>query len=142
VTESVLSAGAIGARGFEITRHDFRLTEAGRKIAEQKAQANPLVWKKLEEVAQRVRVAGDIDYMRMSVAAKTFFMLRQSGKPATDAQLSESAKTLGWDASPQDIKESISFLEKLGLVKRQGLPIIGKTRNAKAGVTPKRRASQ
>jgi uncharacterized protein YwgA len=78
VTEWVLSAGTIGARGFEIARHDFRLTEAGRKIAEQKAQANPLVWKKLEEVAQRVRAAGDIDYMRMSVAAKTFFMLRQS----------------------------------------------------------------
>jgi hypothetical protein len=37
-------------------------------------------------------------------------------------QLSESAKELGWDATAEDIKESISFLEKLELVKREAKP--------------------
>jgi uncharacterized protein YwgA len=122
LTESVHSAGAVGSRGFEIARHDFHLTEEGRKIAEQKAKANPAVWKKLQDVTARFKKAGDIDYMRMSVAAKTYFMLQKSGKPASIAQLSESAKELGWDATAEDIKESISFLEKLGLVKREVKP--------------------
>jgi hypothetical protein len=60
--------------------------------------------------------------MRMSVAAKTYFMLQKSGKPARFIQLSESAKELGWDATAEDINESISFLEKLGLVKREAKP--------------------
>jgi uncharacterized protein YwgA len=119
LTESVHSAGAIGSRGFEIARHDFQLTEEGQKIAEQKAKANPVLWKKLQDVAARFKKAGDIDYMRMSVAAKTYFMLQNSGQPASLIQLSESAKELGWDATADDINESISFLERLGLVKRE-----------------------
>jgi hypothetical protein len=118
LAESVHSAGAIGSRGFEIARHDFRLTEEGRKIAEQKAKANPVVWRKMQDVAARFKKAGDTDYMRMSVASKTYFMLQKAGKPASPKQLSESAKELGWEATAEDIKESISFLEKLGLVKR------------------------
>jgi uncharacterized protein YwgA len=55
LTESVHSAGAIGARGFEIARHDLQLTEEGQKIAEQKAKANPIVWKKLQDVAARFK---------------------------------------------------------------------------------------
>ena len=77
---------------------------------------------KLQDVTARFKKAGDIDYMRMSVAAKTYFMLQKSGKPASPAQLSESAKELGWNATAEDIKESISFLEKLGLVKREAEP--------------------
>jgi uncharacterized protein YwgA len=119
LTESVFGAGTIGSRGFEIARHDFRLTEEGRRIALQKAGANPALWRKLRGVAQRFEAAGDIDYMRMSVAAKTYFMLRESGKPATLTQLSESAKELGWNASPEEIKESIYFLEKLGLASQE-----------------------
>jgi hypothetical protein len=69
-------------------------------------------------VAARFKKAGDIDYMRMSVASKTYFMLQKAGKPASPKQLSESAKELGWEATAEDIKGSISFLEKLGLVKR------------------------
>jgi uncharacterized protein YwgA len=116
LTESVFGAGTFGAQGFEIARHDFRLTEEGLRIAQLKAKANPPVWKKLKDVAQRFKSAGDIDYMRLSVAAKTYFMLQKSGKPASLAQLSESAKKLGWGTKPSEIKESISFLEKLGLV--------------------------
>jgi hypothetical protein len=119
LTESVHSAGAICSRGFAIARHDFRLTEEGRRIGEQKAKANPVVWRKLQEVTAQFKKAGDIDYMRMSVAAKTYFMLQKSGKPASPAQLSESAKELGWNATAEDIKESVSLLEKLDLVQRE-----------------------
>ncbi len=61
-------------------------------------------------------MGGNIDYMRMSVAAKTYFMLKQSNKPATTLELSESARALGWQAEPKEISDAIKFLEKIGLV--------------------------
>jgi uncharacterized protein YwgA len=116
VTESTLGSGAIGDGGFEIARHDFNLTKEGKRIAEEKALQNPDVWLKLKTAVDRFKKAGYIDYMRMSVAAKTYFVLKAMGKPATAEELSEAAKTLGWQAKPHDIDDSISFLRKLDLV--------------------------
>ena len=116
VAESTLGSGAIGVGGFEIARHDFKLSEEGERIAKEKAQQNPDAWNKIKGAADRLKAAGEIDYMRMSVAAKTFFMLKQRGQAATANELSESAKTLGWKAKPDEIERAVSFLKKLGLV--------------------------
>ena len=116
VTESTVSSGAIGALGFEIARHDFKLTAEGTNIAKEKAQKNSDAWKKLEKAAARFKHGGDIDYMRMSVAAKTYFMLDAAGKPATAIELSEAAKRLGWQATLKQIDDSVKFLRELDLV--------------------------
>lgn len=116
VAESTLGSGAVGAFGFEIARHDFKLTEEGERIAKEKAKQNPEAWNKLKQATERFSAGGEVDYMRMSVAAKTYFMLKQKGKAATASELSESAKKLGWKAKPEEIQEAISFLEKLELV--------------------------
>jgi uncharacterized protein YwgA len=44
VTENSVGAGVVGSSGFEIARHDFRLTEEGKQIAQEKAKRNPDVW--------------------------------------------------------------------------------------------------
>jgi uncharacterized protein YwgA len=119
LTENTVGAGAVGSAGFEIARHDFKLTEEGKRIAEKKADRYPDDWKWLESAASRFLAAGDIDYMKMSVAAKTFFILSNSGKPATATELRYSASRLGWNPTPQEMEESIEFLKKLGLVKTQ-----------------------
>lgn len=116
VAESTRGSGAVGVGGFEIARYDFKLTEEGERIAEEKARQNPNAWSKITTAATRLRDAGEIDYMRMSVAAKTYFMLKQRGKAATANELSESAQALGWKAKPEEIEPAISFLKKLGLV--------------------------
>jgi uncharacterized protein YwgA len=116
LTESTLGSGAVGVAGFEIARHDFQLTKQGEQIADEKAKLNPDAWSRLKEAVERVKNAGSIDYMRMSVAAKTYYMLRAKGKSATPEELCESARSLGWETKPQEIEQSISFLQKLGLV--------------------------
>ncbi|MBV9008749.1 MAG: hypothetical protein JO354_06210 [Verrucomicrobia bacterium] len=116
VTETTLGSGAIGEGGFEIARHDFHLTDEGKRIAQEKATRNPEAWSKLKDAVDRVKEAGQIDYMRMSVAAKTYHMLSLKGKEATPQELSESARSLGWEAKPHDIEQSVSYLQKLGLV--------------------------
>ena len=37
ITENTVGIGAMGSSGFEIARHDFRLTEEGKLIAQKKA---------------------------------------------------------------------------------------------------------
>ena len=119
LTENTVGAGTVGSSGFEIARHDFKLTEEGKRIAQKKTERDPEFWQRLKSVADRFVNAGDVDYMKMSVAAKTFFILSNSGKPATPTELSYSASRLGWSPTPQEVEESIDFLKKLGLVRTQ-----------------------
>jgi uncharacterized protein YwgA len=119
VQQSSLHTGAVNEEGFEITRKDYSLTDQGRTIARQKATQNPSVWKKVEQAVSRFKTAGEIDYMKMSVAAKTYFILSGEGKPATAIELSESAKGLGWNPKPEEISDSISFLKSLGLLRAE-----------------------
>lgn len=112
--QTTQSTGARDEGGFEIARQDFELTDEGEAVAQQKADNNPSPWKNIQKAAQHLKSAGEIGYMRMSVAAKTYFMLRKTQK-ANALELAEMAKKLGWDPTPAEINESVSFLEKLGL---------------------------
>jgi uncharacterized protein len=116
VSQSSCGFGAVNDEGFEIARHDFVLTAEGRAMAEKKAAENPKAWHQIQEAVAHFKKAGDLDYMKMSVAAKTIFMLREKKAAATPVELSESAKALGWNPTPDEISESTSFLEALGLV--------------------------
>lgn len=115
VEEGSLHTGMLGKDGFEIARHDFTLTEEGKAISAKKAEVNAPAWKKITEAVAKFRRAGDVDYMKMSVAAKTYFVLSNKGQPTTVVELSESAKALGWNPKPAEIMESVKFLEDLGL---------------------------
>jgi len=114
--------GGDGNRGFERIRHDYRLTEEGREIAQKKADDNPVAWQAIQAAARKFREAsaraGNPDYMRLSVAAKTYHLLGQRGTPAgaSSGELSLVAKELGWDASPDDIEASKRFLREAELV--------------------------
>jgi len=116
VQQTSLHTGAMGEGGFEISRQDYQLTDEGKSIAQQKADNSPAAWNKIQNAVKHLRSAGEIGYMRMSVAAKTYFMLRGSQK-ATTSELAEAAKRLGWNPTKIEINESVRFLEKLGLVR-------------------------
>jgi hypothetical protein len=116
ITQDTTHFGAVNDAGFEIARHDFRLTDDGRAIAQQKAEADQELWQRIQNAVRRFKAAGDLGYMRMSVAAKTFFILQQEGSNGTPDQISEAAKRLGWNPSPSEVAESSVFLQRLGLV--------------------------
>jgi len=92
------------------------LTKEGKQIAEEKAKRNPQAWEELKQAAKTFKKAGDLDYMKMSVAAKTLFILSESGKHATKAELCESATKLGWNPTPEEVEDSVEYLQKWGLV--------------------------
>jgi uncharacterized protein YwgA len=102
--------------GFELRRYDFRLNDAGKQFAEKKASQHPELTQRLKEAAGRLREAGEIGYMEMSIAAKTYFMLAEKKSPANSAELSRLARQFGWDVSTIQIERAIHYLERLNLV--------------------------
>jgi uncharacterized protein YwgA len=112
--------GAVDSAGFEVARYDLALTEEGRQIAEGKARKNPEEWETIKEAAQKIQGAKDQDYMKLSIAAKTKFMLGQQKGPVRFGDLVKQAKGFGWSITTEEVREAAEFLQSLGLVKVQG----------------------
>ena len=117
VDQNVVRIGAADAGGFEVARFDFHLNERGKSVAERKAQRNPAIWQKLGSAAKALRTAGDRDYMKLSIAAKTYFMLDEKKGTATAEELARLAKRFGWSVSGDEVREAAAFLQHIGLVK-------------------------
>jgi uncharacterized protein YwgA len=117
VDQSAAGCGTVGKSGFEVCRYDFRLTDDGRQIAEAKTAEMSDVWKKLQDAADKMRQAGNLDYVRLSIAAKTHFMLGKKKGKATMAELAGLARNFGWKVTSHQIKEAAQYLSRLGLVK-------------------------
>lgn len=102
--------------GFEVRRFDFRLNEQGRRFAESKAAQNRPVWNRMKLAADKLKEAGEIDYMDMSIAAKTFFMLGKREGRARMAEIADLAPRFGWHVTPQQVENAARYLNRLGLV--------------------------
>ena len=116
VERSVAGMGAVDQSGFEVCRTDFALNDDGEQIAEDKAAASPRSWRKLQDAAEILRKAGDIDYMKLSIAAKTYFMLGEKKGKATMGELVDVAKRFGWKVSKVQVQKAARYLNKLDLV--------------------------
>lgn len=117
LTENTLGFGGQDNAGFEIARHDFEFTDEGRRVAEDKSRQNPDLWGKIVAAAQRFAEAGDIGYSKMSLAAKTHYMVKNAKKPQRQEDLIAEATKLGWSIAKPEIQESVKFLENLKLVR-------------------------
>lgn len=118
VRESVASAETYDQRGFEVARHDFSLTDDGRAVAESKKNKLAAEWTDLKVAAHKLQSLGDIDYVQLSIAAKAYFLLSQAGKPATNRDVAEMAKTFNWSVTEADVQGAVNSLRKLDLVVR------------------------
>lgn len=119
VDQNVCGGGIVAESGFEVARYDFRLTDAGRAVAELKARKYAELNRTLKKAAEKLKVAGEINYMKMSIAAKTHFLLEEKGRARKD-ELVKLARRLGWDVTEPDVDEAGEYLQKLDLVKVVG----------------------
>ncbi|NQT14067.1 MAG: hypothetical protein HQ582_15040 [Planctomycetes bacterium] len=108
--------GGTDERGFEVRRFDFRLNDQGRMFAETKAKQNPHLWERITTAVKAFRKAGNLDYVSLSVAAKTYYMLRQKEGRATEEELASLAPRFGWNVTSRQIHDAADYLQKLGLV--------------------------
>jgi uncharacterized protein len=116
VDQNVRGGGAVDKSGFEVCRYDFSLNDEGKELASETTSHNSELWKKLAAAAEAFKKVGDLDYMELSVAAKTYFMLGEKKGRATQAELAHLARRFGWEVTPDQIREALRYLGNLGLV--------------------------
>lgn len=116
VDHSIAASNAYDQSGFELARHDFRLNVAGERAAEAKSKKGPEIWRNIEAAIAALDDTGEEDYMKLSIAAKAFFMLGQKKEGASISELTKLARRFGWSISDNDIQEAAEFLQKLDLV--------------------------
>ncbi len=104
-------------RGFEIKRSDYRLNEPGLKYAEMVKKQHRSEWEKINLAIERYNSSGDLDYMALSIAAKTYFLIGQGkGKSRSMGDLAALAPRFGWSVHLDQIRDAAGYLAKLGLV--------------------------
>lgn len=116
VDREVRGGVGVDERGFEVCRFDHRLTPDGRAVAEGDRRRHQDLWIKLENAGELLKRAPNIDYVKLSVAAKTYFMLGERRGNANLEELTNLAKKFGWSVTPQEVREAARYLEKLNLV--------------------------
>lgn len=113
VDSSTVSWGT-DSRGFERSRTDYKLNEAGQRVAEEKSKEYSELWERMTLAAKSLNSARTLDYMKLSIAAKTFFLLE--GKAVSITELTKIAEKFGWQVSQEETQEAAEFLESLNLV--------------------------
>lgn len=111
VVASRESFGA-SAGGFEVVRYDYSLTKDGESIYED--------LKKLPEagkIADSLSKMKDFDYLKLSIAAKSFFILKNESKPMNAEKIREKALSFNWNITDTDINTAIDFLKDMSLAK-------------------------
>ncbi len=117
VDQQVAGCGTVNKFGFEVCRYDYKLNDDGKQIADAKAAEKPVFWKKLQRAVAALGKAGDLDYVRLSIAAKTHFMLGKKKDKATMAELAGLARRFGWKVASHQVKEAAQYLSTLDLVR-------------------------
>lgn len=110
------SAWGFDERGFEMARHDFKLTELGCKLAERKSEVLPQLWLKIQSAAAVVSKAGDLNYMELSIAAKAYYVLNQLNGKATLEDIGGMLPKFGWSVKKEQLAKATDFLAKANLV--------------------------
>ncbi|MCK4850018.1 MAG: hypothetical protein KAT11_01645 [Phycisphaerae bacterium] len=117
IHETSEATGFIDKSGFEQVRYDYRLSTLGRLIAQKKAKRRPGLWKKIKLAARQLKDAGDPDYLKLSIAAKTYFLLGEKKGAASYHKLAKLASKFGWSVKDTQVKEAAQFLKNIELVR-------------------------
>jgi uncharacterized protein YwgA len=114
--QRVASGGAIDPQGFEVARYDYELTDDGKQIAKEKAHVRKHMWEKIKQAVEQLNNADVSDYMKLSIAAKAYFLVNRAREPVTVGKLVEMSERFGWKVSKKQISEATEWLESLKLV--------------------------
>lgn len=103
--------------GFEVMRYDYSLTEDGKKVVEFLKMENSEDCQRVSECLTALAKAGDFsDYVTLSIAAKTFLILKQTSAPMMGEEIRKAAGRLNWTISPESLQKAIDFLNNAGLI--------------------------
>lgn len=120
LSEQSIGFGVVQNPNFgEMMRFDYQLTPDGKAVVEDLEKRLPEECKLLSDVVQRIKSAGNPDYRELSVAAKTYFILKRQGRPTTFAELEKEAATFSWELPQSSVRKALDFLSTLHLAHKE-----------------------
>jgi uncharacterized protein YwgA len=114
--EEASTYGFSNQSGFEMRKFNYSLTEEGKAGVAWLRQNYPQESIRVTEAAKRVTEAGNLDYMDLSFAAKSHWILCKAKKPLSDSDIANEAQRFGWEVKPEQVHRGVEFLHKVGLV--------------------------
>jgi uncharacterized protein YwgA len=115
--QRVTGGGSIDPAGFEVARYDYNLTDDGIQIGREKAALRPKAWSRILHAVEKLQNADVSDYLKLSMAAKAYFLLNRAREPVTVEKLVEMCQRFGWRVSPNQIAEASKWLKDLELAR-------------------------
>lgn len=72
---------------------------------------------KILECANAISDTGNLNYMELSIAAKSCYILTREGGTATRETIMSVAEKLGWSINKTELNRTINFLDKLHIAR-------------------------
>ena len=117
VEQKTVGFGVDEETGFEKKRFDYTLTADGRKVLQDLEKRMPDECRKIKGCLENLSQVGDDDYVSLSIAAKTYHILKESNNTAIQPNdLVAEAKQFGWDISKDSINKAVGFLSKMEMI--------------------------
>jgi len=118
VAYAITQLKAIGALDQVVSEwgYHFTLNDPGKAYAAGVSQRCSDLWRRVQKAVQAYNEAGDKDYMALSIAAKTYFLLGHKKAPATDEELTQLASQFGWTVSVDQVRQAAEYLSRLHLI--------------------------
>lgn len=122
ISERRLGTGVADSSGWEMTRYDYSITDEGRRAVRILKDGYPNDCAAVTLAVSEVSAAGDVDYMALSIAAKTYWIVNQNkNAPVPLHAIAEQAQHLNWKISNDQVNTAIDFLTKLHLIETKAL---------------------
>ena len=115
--QSVTGGGTVDKRGFEIARCDYELTEDGTLVAKEKINDFQRSWKLIKAAVNRLNNSESNDYVKLSIAAKTYFLHGKLKGTTSTKELERLSARFGWKVTREDVSEAFEWLRSIHLVK-------------------------
>lgn len=116
VREDASTWGFSNQSGFEIRRYCYELTPDGKTGVDWLRENYSADSKRIGTAARLVVEAGNLDYMELSFAAKSYWILRRANKPLAEADIAKEAGRYGWEVKREHVNRGVEFLHQVGLV--------------------------
>lgn len=100
-------------KGFEKKRYDYAVTNSGKELLDYLKSAHKKDYDKIYEISNKLK---DANYLDLSIAAKSYYILRETEQNITHEQISEKAGKFGWEIYRNDISSAIGILKNLEIL--------------------------
>lgn len=113
LNEIICSYGQDSPNGFEKKKYTYNITEAGNGLLKHLKTKYVNEYSDIEKYTHRLK---EENYLNLSIAAKSYFILSREKQLLTCEQIREKAREFKWNISEKEIDSASQILKYLNLL--------------------------